>query len=119
MAARSCSAVDPEATPAGADMIVTDTWVSMNQEHRARGHNIFQPYQVNAALMARADKGCALHALPAGASRRGGDRRGDRRSPVRRLRRGGKPPACARNPFWPGASASSELSLKRARAITI
>jgi ornithine carbamoyltransferase len=38
----------------------------MNQEHRARGHNIFQPYQVNKQLMARADKDALfMHCLPA------------------------------------------------------
>ena len=46
--------------------MVTDTWVSMNQEHRARGHNVFQPFQVNAALMAKADKDALfMHCLPA------------------------------------------------------
>ena len=35
----------------------------------------------------------AVHALPAGASRRGGDRRGDRRAAVGGLRRGGEPAA--------------------------
>jgi ornithine carbamoyltransferase len=50
----------------GADCVVTDTWVSMNQEHRARGHNIFQPYQVNASLMARAKPDALfMHCLPA------------------------------------------------------
>ncbi|WP_455273054.1 ornithine carbamoyltransferase [Rhizobium herbae] len=50
----------------GAHCVVTDTWVSMNQEHRARGHNVFQPFQVNAALMARADKDALfMHCLPA------------------------------------------------------
>ncbi len=57
---------DPEALVDGADLIVTDCWVSMNQEHRARGHNIFQPYQVNKTLMARADKDALfMHCLPA------------------------------------------------------
>lgn len=57
---------DPDKAVAGADCVVTDTWVSMNQEHKARGHNIFQPYQVNEELMAKA-KGDALfmHCLPA------------------------------------------------------
>ena len=51
---------------AGADCLVTDTWVSMNQEHKARGHNIFQPYQVNEALMAKAEKDALfMHCLPA------------------------------------------------------
>ena len=57
---------DAERAVAGADLVVTDTWVSMNQEHKARGHNIFQPYQVNKALMARADKEALfMHCLPA------------------------------------------------------
>ena len=55
-----------DAAVAGADCIVTDTWVSMNQEHRARGHNVFQPYQVNAELMARARPDALfMHCLPA------------------------------------------------------
>ncbi|KQS90344.1 MULTISPECIES: ornithine carbamoyltransferase [unclassified Rhizobium] len=50
----------------GADCVVTDTWVSMNQEHRARGHNVFQPFQVNEALMKRANKDALfMHCLPA------------------------------------------------------
>ncbi|HWT57601.1 MAG TPA: ornithine carbamoyltransferase [Rhizobium sp.] len=50
----------------GVDCVVTDTWVSMNQEHRARGHNVFQPYQVNAALMAKAGSDALfMHCLPA------------------------------------------------------
>jgi ornithine carbamoyltransferase len=51
---------------AGADCVVTDTWVSMGQEHRARGHNVFQPYQVNDELMALAAKDALfMHCLPA------------------------------------------------------
>ncbi len=50
----------------GVHCVVTDTWVSMNQEHRARGHNVFQPFQVNAQLMAKADKDALfMHCLPA------------------------------------------------------
>jgi ornithine carbamoyltransferase len=57
---------DADRAVAGADCVVTDTWVSMNQEHRARGHNVFQPYQVNAALMAKADsQALFMHCLPA------------------------------------------------------
>jgi ornithine carbamoyltransferase len=38
----------------------------MNQEHRARGHNVFQPYQVNGALMKHAkDDALFMHCLPA------------------------------------------------------
>jgi ornithine carbamoyltransferase len=57
---------DAERAVDGVDAVITDTWISMNQEHRARGHNIFQPYQVNAALMARAKKDALfMHCLPA------------------------------------------------------
>jgi len=57
---------DAEQAVAGADCVVTDCWVSMNQEHRARGHNVFQPYQVNEALMSKADKDALfMHCLPA------------------------------------------------------
>jgi ornithine carbamoyltransferase len=56
---------DADRAVAGADCVVTDTWVSMNQEHRARGHNVFQPYQVNSALMARpARMHCSCIACP-------------------------------------------------------
>lgn len=55
-----------EEAVSGADCVVTDCWVSMNQEHRARGHNIFGPYQVNAALMAKAKPDALfMHCLPA------------------------------------------------------
>jgi ornithine carbamoyltransferase len=57
---------DADRAVSGVDCVVTDTWVSMNQEHRARGHNVFQPYQVNAALMAQAGKDALfMHCLPA------------------------------------------------------
>jgi ornithine carbamoyltransferase len=57
---------DADRAVEGVDCVVTDTWVSMNQEHRARGHNVFQPYQVNAALMAKAGSNALfMHCLPA------------------------------------------------------
>ena len=57
---------DVDRAVAGANCIVTDTWVSMNQEHKARGHNVFMPYQVNSELMAKADKEALfMHCLPA------------------------------------------------------
>src|SRR3546814_763568 len=38
----------------------------MNQEHKARGHNVFQPFQVNAELMKLAEKDAIfMHCLPA------------------------------------------------------
>ncbi|MBX9458266.1 MAG: ornithine carbamoyltransferase [Rhizobium sp.] len=57
---------DAEKAVADADCVVTDTWVSMNQEHKARGHNVFMPYQVNAALMKQARPDALfMHCLPA------------------------------------------------------
>ena len=56
----------PQQAVEGADCVVTDTWVSMGQEHRARGHNVFTPYQVNEELMARAAPDALfMHCLPA------------------------------------------------------
>ncbi len=56
----------PADAVAGADCVVTDTWVSMGQEHRARGHNVFLPYQVNEDMMARAAPDALfMHCLPA------------------------------------------------------
>ena len=56
----------PEEAVRDADCVVTDTWVSMGQEHRARGHNVFTPYQVNEALMKRARPDALfMHCLPA------------------------------------------------------
>lgn len=57
---------DPEAAVQNADAVVTDTWVSMGLEDRARGHNVFMPYQVNENLMAKAkDDALFMHCLPA------------------------------------------------------
>lgn len=57
---------DVEAMVAGADCVITDTWISMGQEHRARGNNVFKPYQVNDELMAKAASDALfLHCLPA------------------------------------------------------
>jgi ornithine carbamoyltransferase len=58
---------DPGVAVDGADVVVTDTWVSMGQEHDGLDRMApFWPLQVNAALMARAAPGAiALHCLPA------------------------------------------------------
>jgi ornithine carbamoyltransferase len=57
---------DPEAAVAGADCIVTDTWVSMGDKDGDRRHNLLRPYQVNSALMAKAKSSAIfLHCLPA------------------------------------------------------
>ena len=51
----------------GADVVVTDTWVSMGQEdQKAQRVKDFGAYQVDAALMAQADAAAIfLHCLPA------------------------------------------------------
>jgi ornithine carbamoyltransferase len=57
---------EAEDAVAGADCVVTDTWVSMGREAEARGHNVFMPYQVNAALMRHANpEALFMHCLPA------------------------------------------------------
>jgi ornithine carbamoyltransferase len=52
----------------GADLIVTDTWVSMHdsQSTKERRHNMLRPYQVDARLMAAAKPDALfMHCLPA------------------------------------------------------
>jgi ornithine carbamoyltransferase len=59
---------DPRRAAAGADAIVTDTWVSMHDpvSARERRHNLLRPYQVDAALMALAKpEALFMHCLPA------------------------------------------------------
>ena len=51
---------------AGADVVVTDTWVSMGQEHTHNKLAAMAPFQVNEALMAKARPDARfLHCLPA------------------------------------------------------
>ncbi len=59
---------DPAKAVDGADLVVTDTWVSMHdpQSARERRHNQLRPYQVNAELMAKAKPDALfMHCLPA------------------------------------------------------
>jgi ornithine carbamoyltransferase len=58
---------DPSAAAAGADVVVTDTWVSMGQEaEKAQRLATFGDYQVDAAIMAQAAPDAIfLHCLPA------------------------------------------------------
>jgi ornithine carbamoyltransferase len=59
---------DPAAAVQGADLVVTDTWVSMHDPESAkeRRHNQLRPYQVNEALMAHAKPDALfMHCLPA------------------------------------------------------
>ncbi len=58
--------VDPQRAVGGADVVVTDTWVSMGDKDSANRHNLLQPYQVNARLMAQAKPDALfMHCLPA------------------------------------------------------
>ncbi|NHQ74377.1 ornithine carbamoyltransferase [Roseovarius gahaiensis] len=59
---------DPVKAVEGADLVVTDTWVSMHdsQSTKERRHNMLRPYQVNEALMAHAKPDALfMHCLPA------------------------------------------------------
>lgn len=58
---------DPRAAVAGAHLVSTDVWASMGQEDEAAQRiKLFQPYQVNRALLdAAADDVLFLHCLPA------------------------------------------------------
>ena len=57
---------DPQEAVAGAQVVVTDTWVSMGQSGAEARIAAMSPFQVNEALMARAANGATfLHCLPA------------------------------------------------------
>jgi ornithine carbamoyltransferase len=57
---------DAAEAASGADVIVTDTWVSMGQDHTHNKLAAMAPYQVNEALMAQAkEQAIFLHCLPA------------------------------------------------------
>ena len=58
---------DPQEAAKGADVIVTDVWISAGQEEQAtRRRSDFQGYQVNAELLAQASpEAIFMHCLPA------------------------------------------------------
>ena len=58
---------DPREAVAGADVVVTDTWISMGQEHeRARRLLDLEPYRLDRDLLALAARDAfVLHCLPA------------------------------------------------------
>ena len=63
---RARCVASPTEAVAGADVVVTDTWISMGQAHADTKLAAMMPYQVDAALMAQAKPGAAfLHCLPA------------------------------------------------------
>jgi len=56
---------DPADAVAGADCVVTDTWVSMGAEATVNRHNMLMPYQVNEHLMREAKPDAIfMHCLP-------------------------------------------------------
>ena len=60
--------IDPAAAMRDADLVVTDTWISMHdlQSARERRHNQLRPYQVNKELIAHAKPDALfMHCLPA------------------------------------------------------
>jgi ornithine carbamoyltransferase len=55
----------PEEAVAGADCVVTDTWVSMGAEANVSRHNLLAPYRVDDRLMAEAKPDAIfMHCLP-------------------------------------------------------
>ncbi len=58
---------DPRAAVTGADVVITDTWVSMGKEDEAASRlSELAPYQLNSDLLALADdEAIVLHCLPA------------------------------------------------------
>lgn len=57
---------DAHAAARDADVLVTDTWISMGQANAAEKRRAMAPFQVNAALMAEAKADAVfLHCLPA------------------------------------------------------
>jgi ornithine carbamoyltransferase len=58
---------DPHQAVAGADCVVTDTWVSMGQQHEAsRRKQLLGPYAVDESLLRQAHKDAIfMHCLPA------------------------------------------------------
>ena len=56
---------DPAEAVDGADIVYSDVWVSMGDEPSEEKHAVFEPYQVDEALMAHAPNAWFLHCLPA------------------------------------------------------
>jgi ornithine carbamoyltransferase len=56
---------EPREAVAGADCVVTDTWISMGSEASANRHNLLAPYRVDERLMADAKPDAIfMHCLP-------------------------------------------------------
>ncbi|HTV44190.1 MAG TPA: ornithine carbamoyltransferase [Stellaceae bacterium] len=56
---------EPQHAVAGADCVVTDTWISMGDQEGSNRHNLLAPYRVDGPLMAQAKPGAIfMHCLP-------------------------------------------------------
>ena len=90
---------DPQKAVAGADVVYTDVWASMGQEHEAEARrDVFAPYQVNEDLLAHAKPDAIfLHCLPAHRGEEVTSRR------ARRPAQPGHPPGGQPAPFSDGA----------------
>jgi len=63
---RVCIVDDPARAVAGADVVVTDSWISMGQDHAGAKLKALMPYQVTPMLMSAAKPDAIfLHCLPA------------------------------------------------------
>ena len=63
--ARVSVTTEPREAVAGADCVVTDTWISMGAEASVNRHNLLAPYRVDEALMACAEPDAIfMHCLP-------------------------------------------------------
>ena len=61
---------DPQKAVKGADVVYTDVWASMGQEHEAEARReVFAPYQVNDDLLAQRQVRCDFSPLSARPSR--------------------------------------------------
>ncbi|MEC7655687.1 MAG: ornithine carbamoyltransferase, partial [Pseudomonadota bacterium] len=57
---------DPGEAVTGADCVSTDVWVSMGDDQASVRHDLLRPYQVDAALMSKANPDSLfMHCLPA------------------------------------------------------
>ncbi len=57
---------DPAEAVTGADLVTTDTWVSMGDKDAEERHRLLEPYRVDETMMAKADaKALFMHCLPA------------------------------------------------------
>ncbi len=57
---------NPQDAARGADVLITDTWISMGQTDAAEKRAAMEPFQINAALIAMAKRDALfLHCLPA------------------------------------------------------